>query len=238
MDIRAIIVDDERPAREEIKSVLQNFPEIKILGEFEDAISAFNFISENEVDVVFLDINLGDISGLKLAKDIKEFKNFPMIVFVTAYMEYAVDAFEVGAVDYILKPVDEGRLAKTLLRVKHFIEKRGKEREDFIVCIQNNELVLLKLNDISYFYSEDGRLFAKKGKVAFLVKSVGNLQTAEMRFKDLGFFRINKEYVINISKISKIIPWFKGKYLIEMDGGDRLPLSPHRQKEFKELLKF
>jgi DNA-binding LytR/AlgR family response regulator len=237
LDIRAIIVDDEEPAREEIKRLLQKFPEVRILGEFEDAITAFNFISENPVDVVFLDINLGGISGVKLAKELKEFKNFPLVAFVTAYSEYAVDAFDVGAVDYILKPIDEGRFFKTILKLKNMMLSKEEKRDDFVVCTLKEELVLVKLSDITYFFTESGKLYVKKGKEELPVKGL-NLQNAESRFTPLGFFRINKEYLVNLSKISKIIPWFKGRYIIEMENGDKLPLSPHRQKEFREIFKF
>jgi len=237
VDIRSIIVDDEEPAREEVKSILEKFSDIKIVGVFEDAISAFNFISNNPVDVVFLDINLPGVSGLKLADQLKEFKNFPFIVFITAYSEYAVEAFEIGAVDYILKPIEETRLAKTILKLKNFISSKSMKKDDFVVSVVNGEMLLLKLQDISYFFVEQGKLFAKKGSNEYLIKGM-TLQEVEDRFKNSGFFRINKEYVINLSKVLKIIPWFKGKYTIQMDNGDKLPLSPHRQKEFREIFKF
>jgi Response regulator of the LytR/AlgR family len=172
LDIRAIIVDDEEPAREEIKRLLQKFPEVRILGEFEDAITAFNFISENPVDVVFLDINLGGISGVKLAKEIKEFKNFPLVVFVTAYSEYAVDAFDVGAVDYILKPIDEGRFFKTILKLKNMMLSKEEKRDDFVVCTLKEELVLVKLSDITYFLQRVVSFMLKKEKKNFLLRDL------------------------------------------------------------------
>ena len=237
MDIRAIIVDDEKPAREEIKEILKRFDDINILREFDNAIDAFNFISKNDIDVLFLDINLPGISGMKLAEQLKEFKNFPLVVFVTAYAEFAVDAFEVGAVDYILKPVEEARITKTVAKIRNLLQSKESEKDEFVVCIENEELILLKLEDISYFFVENRKLYAKKGKSELLVKRL-NLQESEERFSNNGFFRINKGYLINLLKVSKIIPWFKGRYIIEMDNGDKLPLSPHRQKEFREFFKF
>lgn len=237
MDIRAIIVDDEKPAREEIKAILKKFDDVNILREFDNAIDAFNFVSKNNIDVIFLDINLPGISGIKLVEQLKEFKNFPLVVFVTAYAEYAVDAFEVDAVDYILKPVEEARIAKTVAKIRNILLSKESEKDQFVVCIENEELILLKLTDVSYFFVENGKLYAKKGKVELLVKGL-NLQEAEERFSNNGFFRINKGYLINLSKVVKIIPWFKGRYIIEMDNGDKLPLSPHRQKEFREFFKF
>ncbi|MEF3244569.1 MAG: LytTR family DNA-binding domain-containing protein [Caldisericaceae bacterium] len=237
MDIRAIIVDDEEPAREEIKNALQHFPEIKVIGVFDDVINAFNFISNNVVDVIFLDINMPGISGIKFVSQSKEIENFPYVVFVTAYAEYAVDAFEIGALDYILKPVDEARLAKTVIKLRGFLNSRTTTRENFIIGVSNGELIPVKLKDIDYFFVEKNKLFFKKGKDVFYVKGI-SLQEVEDRLKDFGFFRINKEYVINLSKISKVIPWFKGKYIIEIQNGDKLPLSPHRQKYFRDILKF
>ncbi len=237
MDIRAIIVDDEEPAREEIKNALQNFPEIKIIGMFDDAITAFNFISNNVVDVIFLDINMPGVSGIKFVSQSKEIENFPFVVFVTAYTEYAINAFEIGALDYILKPVDEARLAKTVIKLRSFLNSRTTTKENFIIGVSNGELIPVKLTDIEYFFVEKNRLFFKKGKEDFYVRGM-SLQEVEEKLKNFGFFRINKEYVINLSKISKLIPWFKGKYIIEMQNGDKLPLSPHRQKYFRDILKF
>jgi len=237
VDIRAIIVDDEEPAREEIKNALQNFPEIKIIGMFDDAITAFNFISNNVVDVIFLDINMPGVSGIKFVSQSKEIENFPFVVFVTAYTEYAINAFEIGALDYILKPVDEARLAKTVIKLRSFLNSRTTTKENFIIGVSNGELIPVKLTDIEYFFVEKNRLFFKKGKEDFYVRGM-SLQEVEEKLKNFGFFRINKEYVINLSKISKLIPWFKGKYIIEMQNGDKLPLSPHRQKYFRDILKF
>lgn len=237
MDIRAIIVDDEEPAREEIKNALQNFPEIKVVGMFDDAISAFNFISNNVVDVIFLDINMPGVSGIKFVSQSKEIENFPYVVFVTAYTEYAINAFDIGALDYILKPVDEARLAKTVIKLRSLLSNRTTTKENFIIGVSNGELIPVKLTDIDYFFVEKNRLFFKKGKEDFYVKGM-SLQEVEERLKNFGFFRINKEYVINLSKISKVIPWFKGRYVIEMQNGDKLPLSPHRQKYFRDILKF
>jgi len=143
VDIRAIIVDDEKPAREEIKEILKRFDDINILREFDNAIDAFNFVSKSEIDVIFLDINLPGISGIKLAMQLKEFKNFPLVVFVTAYAEFAVDAFEVGAVDYILKPVEEARITKTVAKIRNLLLSKESEKDQFVVCIEMKSLYCL-----------------------------------------------------------------------------------------------
>lgn len=233
MAVRAVIVDDERASREEIKLLLKKFPDFELLGEFDNAFDALSFIVSSTPDVTFFDINMPGFDGIHLAEVLKGIENPPIIVFITAYSEYAVKAFEVNAADYILKPIDEGRFAKTLSRISTKVKEKSHSDLNFVVCDFHGELILIKPEEVQYFYVEKGKLFIKKKTELLSVKSM-NLQSVEKRFTPQNFFRINKEYIVNLNKISKIIPWFKGKYLIQMENGDKLPLSPHHQKEFRE----
>jgi DNA-binding LytR/AlgR family response regulator len=231
--VRTVIVDDERASREEIKLLLKKFPDFELLGEFDNAFDALSFIVSSTPDVTFFDINMPGFDGIHLAEVLKGIENPPIIVFITAYSEHAVKAFEVNAADYILKPIDEGRFAKTLSRISAKVKEKAHSDLNFVVCDFHGELILIKPEEVQYFYVEKGKLFIKKKAESLSVKSM-NLQGVEKRFTPQNFFRINKEYIVNLNKISKIIPWFKGKYLIQMENGDKLPLSPHHQKEFKD----
>lgn len=237
MAIRTVIVDDEKPSREEIKLFLKRFPDFELSGEFDNAFDALSFMVSTTVDVAFFDINMPGFDGIRLAEVLKGTENSPVIVFVTAYSEHAVKAFEVDAVDYILKPIDEGRFIKTLAKISSKVKGKTPPNLNFVVCEFQGELILLKPEDVQYFYVEKGKLFVRKKSESLPVKGM-NLQNAEKRFVSQNFFRINKEYIINLSKVSKIIPWFKGKYLIQMENGDKLPLSPHHQKEFRDRFRF
>jgi DNA-binding LytR/AlgR family response regulator len=235
--IRAVIVDDEKPSREEIKLLLKKFPDFDIIGEFDNAFDALNFMASSAPDVAFFDINMPGFDGVSLAKALRGISSAPVIVFITAYSEHAVEAFEVNAIDYILKPIEEGRFAKTISKISAKVKEKVPSILNFVICEFQGELILLKSEDIQYFYIEKGKLFAKKASESLSVKGM-NLQTAEKRFATQNFFRINKEYIINLNKISKIIPWFKGRYIIQMENGDKLQLSPHHQKEFREKFRF
>jgi len=233
MAIRAIVVDDEEPAREEIKFLLSHFKEFELAGEFSNAFDALNALLNAKVDVVFFDVDMPGFSGIKLAETLKNTENAPVIVFVTAYSEYAVKAFELNATDYLVKPVDPKRFSETIARIKSKLMGRKEGTPNFIIGEKASSLFLLKPGEILYLYSKNEKTFAKTKDGDLYCKGL-TLQSAEDRLKQFNFFRIHKSYLINVNEIKRVIPWFKGKYVIEMSSGDKLPLSPHRQKEFRE----
>ena len=233
MAVRAIIVDDEKPAREEIKFLLSHFKEFDLVGEFSNAFDALNALLSTRVDVVFFDVDMPGFSGIKLAETLKNMENAPVIVFVTAYSEYAVKAFELNATDYIVKPIDPKRFSETIVRVKNRLSDKKVVSPDFIIGEKSSSLFLLKPGEIVYLYAKNEKTFAKTKEGDMYCKGL-TLQSAEERLTPHNFFRIHKSYLVNVNEIKRVIPWFKGKYIIEMSSGDKLPLSPHRQKEFRE----
>ena len=234
MVIRTLIVDDEEPAREEIKYLLSHFKDFSLIGSFDNAFDALNLILSKKVDVVFFDVNMPGFSGIQLAEALKNIENAPIVVFITAYSEYAVKAFELNAADYLVKPVDPERFANMICRVREKIAKEHTANTPtFVIGEKNSSLFLLKPEDVIYLYSGKEKVFAKTKEGEMYCKSL-TLQVAEAKLKSYNFFRVHKGYLINVGKINKVIPWFKGRYLIEMSNGDRVPLSPHRQKEFRE----
>ncbi len=233
MAVRAIVVDDEKPAREEIKFLLSHFKEFELVGEFSNAFDALNALLSTQVDVVFFDIDMPGFSGIKLAETLKNTENAPVIVFVTAYSEYAVKAFELNAADYIVKPVGPKRFSETIARIKNRLSDRKVVSPDFIIGEKSSSLFLLKPGEIIYLYAKNEKTFAKTKEGDMYCKGL-TLQSAEGKLAPHNFFRIHKSYLVNVNEIKRVIPWFKGKYVIEMSSGDKLPLSPHRQKEFRE----
>jgi DNA-binding LytR/AlgR family response regulator len=233
MVIRAIIVDDEEPAREEVSYLLSHFSEFEVIGEYENAFDALNAILTKQPDVVFFDVDMPGFSGIQLAESLKNTENAPLVVFITAYSEYAVKAFELNAADYLVKPIDPKRFAEMIGKIKERMESKESGNVDFIIGEKESSLFLLKPQCIIYFYIKNEKVFAKTKKGDMYCKGL-TLQSAEEKLKDKNFFRIHKGYLVNVSEIQKVIPWFKGKYLIEMSDGSKLPLSPHRQKEFRE----
>ena len=235
MAIRTVIVDDEKPAREEIKFLLSHFKDFELLGECDNAFDALNIILSKNPDVVFFDIEMPGFNGIQLAEALKNIKDAPRVVFVTAYSNYAVKAFELNALDYLVKPIDEKRFVDTVNKIRKEVRRREKPSLNFIIGERGNELFLLKPDDILYLYAKKEKIFAKTNEGDMCCRGI-TLQSAEDNLKKEHFFRVHKSYLINMNKAKKIIPWFKGKYLIEMENGDRVPLSSHREKEFREKI--
>ncbi|MCD6106792.1 MAG: response regulator transcription factor [Caldisericaceae bacterium] len=235
MAIRTIVVDDEKPAREEIKIFLNHFKDFEVVDECDNAFDALNAILSEVPDVVFFDIDMPGFNGIQLAETLQNVKDAPLLVFITAYSGYAVKAFELNALDYIVKPIEEKRFVCMINRIRDKMKDKKKPSLDFIIGEIKNELFLLKPQDILYLYSKKEKIFAKTDEHDMRCKSL-TLQLAEDKLKKDDFFRVHKGYLINMNKVKKIIPWFKGKYLIEMNNGDRIPLSSHREKEFREKI--
>ncbi len=233
MAIRTFIVDDEKPAREEIKYLLSHFEDFEVTGEFNNAFDALNAILSGSLDLVLFDVDMPGFSGIQLAEALKNVNNAPTVVFITAYSGYAVKAFELNAVDYLVKPVDPERFSDMICRVRKKFFKKEVKPQNFVIGEKQSSLFLLKPEDIIYLYSKNEKVFAKTGEGDMYCKGL-TLQSAEERLKNYSFFRVHKSYLINVNRIKRVIPWFKGKYLIEMINGDRIPLSPHRQKRFRE----
>ncbi|MCX7904424.1 MAG: LytTR family DNA-binding domain-containing protein [Caloramator sp.] len=249
--VNCIIVEDEMPAIEELKFILKNYDFINIKEIFNDGRTALNWLKENKVDVVFLDINMPEMSGLDLAKEIAVLYKEIYFIFITAYEEYALKAFEVGAIDYILKPFNEKRIEKTLIRLREYIEKyadknsleksiknlverfEGQNRIKKLACEKNEKIILLDLDSIYFCYIENEKTLVKtKDKIYFTNYTLNEIE------EKTGFFRIHKSYLVNLNKIKEIYPWFNGTYKIIMNDDEKteLQVSRLRVKDLKEAL--
>lgn len=254
MELRTIIVDDETPAREELRFLIASYPEIKLVGEAASGMEAVKLAEGLTPDVIFLDIKMWDLNGFETAKCIIEKGINPLIIFATAYDEYAIKAFEINAVDYILKPFSKKRLDKTVSRIidlfksneNHFdmqklldyIETMGKLQNIKIPVWKNNKIYLLNPSDISYFEA------VEKGSKVMSVQ--GEFETnyclsdLEDKLRDVNFFRTHKSFLVNIDKVMEIIPWFNGTYILLLKDYEKneVPVSRRCAKKLREYLEI
>lgn len=236
--INCIIVEDELPAREELKFFLNEESNIKLLAEFESPIDCLNFLEKNSADVIFLDINMPDMNGVSLGKIITKMYPDMKIIFITAYKDYAVDAFEIKAFDYLLKPYSENRI-RSLLKSLVSSEKEN------INLIKNNalkkitvnideRLYVISLNDIDYIEASEKEtlIFANQKKYVSKTK----ISKWEETLKGYNFYRCHRSYIVNIDKIVEIEQWFNSSWIIKIKNySNAIPVSRNNIKELKDL---
>lgn len=237
--IKTFIVDDERLARQELKKLLSAIDEIEIIGEEGDPAQAIEQIENLKPDLIFLDIQMPGKNGFRL---LEELEYMPYVIFVTAYDEYAIKAFQVNAFDYLLKPVEESRLKESVLKVKEEIRNRTtqytnenilKERDQVFVK-DGEKCWFVTLADVRFFESEGNyvRIFFKELK-PLILKSLNNL---EKRLDNKVFFRANRKHIINLKWIEKIEPWYNGGLLVSIKGGDKIEISRRQAVKLKDMM--
>jgi len=239
--MRTIIIDDERLARTELKKLLQEFPEIEVIDEAANADEGISKIDSQQPDLIFLDIQMPGKTGFDM---LARLEKTPQVIFTTAYDEFALKAFEVNALDYLLKPVEPKRLADAVQKL-HFENKEARPQAEFT----NNSIL-----------TEDDQVFVKDGERCWFVKlsdirlfeSVGNyakvffgpnkplilksLNALEERLDEKTFFRANRKHIVNLRMIDKIEPYFNGGLLLELKGGEKIEVSRRQTVKFKEMM--
>lgn len=234
--MRTIIVDDERLAREELKTLLADYPDIELIGEYKNTIEAKAAIEKDAPDLVFMDIQMPGETGLEL---IEKMKNPPRTVFVTAYDEYAIKAFEVKAYDYLMKPIDPERLAEVHRRLSEenklpeSVVNNGKLTADDKILIKDGEKAwFIKVNDIRYFESEGNYVKVHFEKFRPLI--LRSLNSLEERMDAKLFFRANRKFIINLNHVVNIENWFNGGLQIELSCGTKIEISRRQTIRFKD----
>jgi two-component system LytT family response regulator len=235
--MNCLIIDDEQPSRQELRFFIENHSDIEIVDEFEDSIEALNFFKkEQEVDVIFLDINMPNLDGMSMANILCNFKKKPLIVFVTAYKEYAHDAFKVEAFDYLLKPYSEERIINLLKKLEDKNKSIISQNQDSKITLSDGEkIIVLKKDDIICVKAQE-----RKTEVFFNKESfVSNKKISEME-KELCenyFFRTHRSYIINLDKVKEIDFYFNNTYLLILENMDeKVPVSRSYIKEFREAM--
>lgn len=231
---KTIIIDDERLAREEVKRALEKHQEFEIIGEASHVDEAISLIEELKPDILFLDIHMPGKSGFDL---LEELTNVPDVVFTTAYDQYAVKAFEMNALDYLVKPLREERFAKTIEKVKQELVKKRKATPDVLpmhrkIFIKDGEdCHFIPLSDIRYIESLENyaRLFFGNQK-AMIKRSLNLL---EEKLDPKVFFRANRSQIINIHYIQEIYPHFNNRLQIKLTSGETIDVSSRQSVKFK-----
>ncbi|RDI90895.1 autolysin response regulator [Thermosipho africanus Ob7] len=226
--LKVAIIDDEYYARESLKDLINEMTDFEIIGCFESVEEFLKNKKNKKPDVIFLDIEMPSINGIKAAKYLDKYE----IVFVTAYSEYAVDAFEVNALDYLTKPVSEIRFLETIKRIEEKL--CTKKIINTIAAENNNEIIFLSFDDILYFEYFEKNIIAITEDNEFVIKHYKSLGSLE---KDLpqNFVRIHKSYIINLNFIEKFI---KEPISLEMKNKKLLPIGKTHLKEVKKILKI
>lgn len=238
--MKAIIIDDERLARQELKSLLAPYSEIQIVAEANNAETAIENIKQLKPDVIFLDIQMPGKNGFEL---LEEISGVPEVVFVTAYDEYAIRAFEVNALDYLLKPVQPNRLAETVKKILNKENSEKQEAKEQSLPLNDNDQVFVKdgekcwfvkLSEIRLFESEGNyvRIYFDKNR-PLILRSLNNL---DERLNNRTFFRASRKHIINLKWVESIENWFNGGLMVKLKGGEQVEISRRQAAKLKDMM--
>ncbi len=251
--LATIVVDDEQLARDELAYLLKDFPEIEVIGTGSNGLEALSLIERLEPEVAFMDVHMPGLDGLGVARRLRE-KGVdpPHFIFVTAYDQYAVEAFRLEAMDYLLKPLDRGRLAETIDRARRAIlDKKSSEpvparatapvptpRTKLMVKAGNRNFIV-DANDIIYATIDSGLITL----VTTSFEGQSNYRTIEDLQASLDrelFWRVHRSYLVNINRIKEVVPWFKSSYQLRMDDKKHteIPVSRVQTRRLRELFKL
>jgi two-component system response regulator LytT len=256
MPLSALIVDDEQLARDELAFLLKSVDDVNVVAQGKNGVEAVNLIKEHSPDVVFLDVQMPGLDGFAVIKKLMDKKvPLPQIVFATAYDQYAVKAFEVNAIDYLLKPFDKARVTQSVKRAKAKVSSAGAPAERLETLIRSLEakphqpakilikaagrLFLVDQKDICFASIEDGVITV----VTAQIEGQSNCRTLEELLSSLDprlFWRAHRSYLVNINRIREVVPWFKSSYQLRMDDKKQaeIPVSRAQTKRLRELFRL
>ena len=244
--MKIIIVDDEAPARLKIKQYLKDYPDIEIVGEADNGADAVQEIKKKKPDLVFLDIQMPEMDGFEVIKALSE---PPLIIFATAYDQYAIQALEVNSIDYLLKPFSKSRLKDALERAKGMLKKDFETKiEDLLKLVEEEKrfmtripvrkgkrIIFLDIKDVVWIGAEETLNFVYTKENRYLINDT--LAELEEKLDPHIFFRIHRSSIINLNHVVEVIPWFAGQYKVVMKDREKteLTLSRRRVKSLKEI---
>lgn len=251
--LTTVIADDEPLASEELSFLLRDFPEVDLAATARNGLEAVDLIQQVEPDLAFLDIHMPGLDGMGVVRRLRE-QNVPLpyFIFVTAYDQYAVEAFRLQAMDYLLKPVDKARLAETIERARVAVEARQKAApppeppaprlsptRTKLLVRSNNRNFIVDANDVVYATIDNGQITL----VATGIEGQSNYRTIEDLQASLDrdtFWRVHRSFLVNINRIKEVVPWFKSSYQLRMDDRKHteIPVSRVQTKRLRELFKL
>jgi two-component system LytT family response regulator len=238
--MKTLIIDDERLARKELIQLLSKYPEIQIDGECSNGEEALQMIEQLQPDLIFLDVQMPGMTGFEL---IEKLESVPHVIFVTAYDDYALKAFEVNAMDYVLKPVEEDRLAEAVQRViraKMMEDQRMRASQE--LRLGQTDQIFLKDGEKCWFITLDQvKMFESEGnyvRVFFgtfkplILKSLNNLEER----LDHTFFRVNRKFIVNLRWVQSVENWFNGGLRLTLKDGTQVEVSRRQSARFREMM--
>jgi two-component system LytT family response regulator/two-component system response regulator LytT len=244
--ISALIVDDEQLAREELSYLLTDIPDIEVLQTASNGMEAVKLIEQLEPDVVFLDVQMPGLDGLGVIAQVREKTGpHPHFILTTAFDQYAVEAFRLHALDYLLKPVEKERLAESITRARHTLEEKEQDEEKTapqrtkLLVRANNRNLIVDAQDLIYATIDDGTITI----VTAQFEGQSNYRTIEELQSNLDpnlFWRVHRSFLVNINKIREVIPWFKSSFQLKMDDKKQteIPVSRIQTRRLRTLLKI
>jgi two-component system, LytTR family, response regulator LytT len=248
--LTTLVVDDEQLACDELAFLLKDFPEIEVLATGSNGLQAVELIQQLEPELCFLDVHMPGLDGLSVVRRLREKQaDLPHFIFVTAYDQYAVEAFRLEAMDYLLKPVEKARLAETIERASRTIQERKPTeapapkaatapRTKLLVRFNNRNLIV-DANEIIYATIDNGLITL----VGTTLEGHSNYRTIEDLQANLDremFWRVHRSYLVNINHIKEVVPWFKSSYQLRMDDRKHteIPVSRVQTRRLRELFKL
>ena len=244
--MKAIIVEDEFLAQQELTYLINKHSNITIEATFEDGLDVLKYLQTHQVDAIFLDINIPSLDGVLLAQNISKFAHRPSIVFITAYKEHAVEAFEIEAFDYILKPYHEARIITMLQKLEALHNRPAQTPEPSapanrtnhsINLIKDERIIVTDINDIYYAAADEKvtRVYTRREEFVMPM----NITEFYQRLPEEFFFRCHRSYCVNLSKIREIVPWFNNTYILRLSDLDfEVPVSRSKIKAFRQLMRL
>jgi two-component system, LytTR family, response regulator LytT len=255
MDLRALVVDDEQLARDELCFLLDQADGVEVVGQAANGVEAIEALDRLRPDVVFLDIQMPGLSGFEVARHLVEKALPSRVVFVTAFDQYALEAFEVNAIDYLLKPLEPGRLEQALQRVRRRTEVEAplnehldkivklvgdrQQRRGQVAVKVGERFLLVQTEEVIYASLNGDTISIVTGQVAG-TSSYRTLDELQASLDPDVFWRVHRSHLVNINKIKEIVPWFSRNYILRMkDGkGTEIPVSRSQTKRLRDYLKL
>jgi two-component system, LytTR family, response regulator LytT len=255
MDLRAVVVDDEQLARDELCFLLDQVGGVDVVGQAGSGQEAVATVEALQPDIVFLDVQIPGISGFDVARRLLEARTTAQFVFVTAFDQYAIDAFDVNAVDYLLKPVEATRLEQALQRVRRritsdwphddqlakivrIVADRQSRRDQMAIRVEDRFL-LVQAEEIIYASLVDDSINIVTNRVVG-TSNYRTLDELQARLDPHVFWRVHRSHLVNITKIKEIVPWFSRNYILRMKDAKatEIPVSRSQTKRLREYLKL
>ncbi|MEW6305400.1 MAG: LytTR family DNA-binding domain-containing protein [Verrucomicrobiota bacterium] len=251
MSIRALIIDDEPLARERLRGLLKDEPDIEVIGECRDGAEALREIQRQQPDLLFLDMEMPEMDGLTLLSRL-EVNPFPVVVFVTAHAKFALKAFEVNALDYLLKPFDRSRFQKALARAREQLQLRKSgqltaQMAELLAGVKEEgkplrrlavktggRVVLVRVEEIDWIEATDNYVNLHCGEKSHLLRET--MASLEGKLDPAMFLRISRSAIVNVDRVKEMQPLFHGEYAVILEDGTRLTLSRTYREKLNQLL--